>query len=95
MSSSLAPSLKAQQQVLEVDIDLLREVLACLGTDVAECHAALLVSCFWRMALERYVCMCLDGVCVGCGYWVWVLRACVLPSLRVLIYLVSSPPNQP
>ena len=61
MSSSLVASLTAQQQVLEVDTALLREVLACLGTDVGECHAALLVSRFWRMALDRYVFMLLSA----------------------------------
>lgn len=47
------PSSTAQQQVLLVDGDLLREVLFFLGTDVAECRAALLVSHFWGAALER------------------------------------------
>ena len=85
MSSSLAPSLTAQQQVLEV-VDLLREVLACLGTDVAKCHAALLVSRFWFVALDRYVFVCLGG-CI-CGAW----------RLRVDVCLRVSPlltPNLP
>jgi hypothetical protein len=46
-------SLSAQQRVLEVDSDLLREAFLFLGNDVGECHAALLVSKIWNEALER------------------------------------------
>lgn len=47
----------AQLSVLQ-DPDLLREVLENLGSDVAECHAALHVNPFWLTALERYVYVC-------------------------------------
>jgi len=95
MSSFHPVALTAQQQVLEVDMDLLREVLACLGTDVAECHAALLVSHFWCVALERYVCVCGVrvlgvGVGVGCGYG--LLAWSVFPAL---MYVFSSSQNPP
>lgn len=52
MSTSPLPP-TAQQQVLGVDIYLLQEVLSFVGADVAECHAALLVSHFWNDALEQ------------------------------------------
>lgn len=48
-------SLPAKQQVLETD--LLLEVFAYLGPDVADCHAALLVNRAWCEALERCECM--------------------------------------
>jgi hypothetical protein len=51
MSSLPSASLLAKQQILETD--LLQEVLAYLGPDVAECHAALLVNHAWCEALER------------------------------------------
>lgn len=52
ISSSHPASLTAQQQVIEVDGDLLREVLLFFGTDDSECHAALLVNRFWTKALN-------------------------------------------
>ena len=47
-------ALRAQQKVLEVNGDLLREVLDYLGTSIAECHAALLVKRKWGEAVDRY-----------------------------------------
>lgn len=40
------------------DPNLVREVLANLGSDVTECHAALLVNRFWLTALKGCVDMC-------------------------------------
>ncbi len=57
MSPPLPASLTAQSQILETDKDLLRAVLSFLDTDVAECHAALLVNKNWGAALERCVYM--------------------------------------
>ena len=52
--SSFHPAiLTAQQQVLEVDMHLLRESLLFLGADIAECRATLLVNRFWNKTLER------------------------------------------
>lgn len=45
---------RAQQEVLKVNGDLLREVLDYLGTSIAECHTALLVNRFWGEAVDRY-----------------------------------------
>lgn len=47
-------ALRAQQKVLEVNGDLLREVLDNLGTSIAECHAVLLVDRKWGEAVHRY-----------------------------------------
>jgi hypothetical protein len=53
ISSFHTSSLVAKQQILEVDANLLREVLLFLGTDIADCHAALMVNHFWGEVLAR------------------------------------------